>query len=63
MIPITQRLRILMETLDCLRSEHNRQRSCPSRGYDEDSAISEMNRLEDEIEAELNAIDSSAGAR
>ena len=54
----TTRLRDLMKQLSRLQAEHHRQWNCPSRGYDEDRAISEMTRIEDEIENELDHIDS-----
>jgi hypothetical protein len=60
---LTTKLRSLMARLDDLRREHNRERNCPSRGYDEDSAINQISLLSSTIDAELDAIDATAMPR
>lgn len=59
MTKLTDRLRGLLLSLEVLRSEHNRQRSSPSRGYDEDAALARMGSTQDDINAELDAIDAA----
>lgn len=54
---VTLKLRQHMARLEELRSEHDRQRNCPSRGYDEDKALAEMDTIELAIKDELDVID------